>query len=270
MRYILPFGYQGVNEFLEPDIAALRKYFSMSEEDRKIDLMHEYSHMFRDYLIEDDVEFDWPIDGYGDEEQDYQIVNDFLYNGDEEQKKFIMGFGDYLYRKVTKDGLFDDDGPTWMYFSGEPEIVKNQWLIHFTKPTNVYDIVTKGFTKGVGDMYRLGLTTFLTADMKKDGGYNFSYLLSDFYKYSGSKYGDSAIMFRASGVRMWHIGDEEHQVIFFGRGAKDRIAIEESEDHKWAASDKSGKVIYGNNDLRKVTEWVTRNFTQYRNRILRG
>jgi hypothetical protein len=266
----MPYPYGLVTEYLEREIAQLRDYFSMSEEERKIDLVHTYSHMLEDYIIEDDVDFDWPVDEFGEKEPDYQIVNNYLYNGNKDTREFIRGFGDYLYKKIVDDDLLDMDTPTWAYYSGKPEIVKNQWLIHFVGPNVVDDIAENGFTRGVSDMYRLGLTRWLPEEEKDRGGFNFAYLLQDFYKYGGEKYGREAVIFRASGVRVWHIGDEEYQVIFFGKGAKDRIPIKSSDEHYWAIADRDGKNIYGHDDLRKVVEWVSRNYDQYRGVIVRS
>jgi hypothetical protein len=263
----MPYPYGLITEYLEREIAQLRDYFSMSEEERKIDLVHTYSHMLEDYIIEDDVDFDWPVDEFGEKEPDYQIVNNYLYNGNKDTKEFIRGFGDYLYRKIVKDGVLQDgDTPTWVYFSGKPELVKNQWLIHFTQKENAHRIKEQGFKVGVSDMTKLGLTTWLPEREKESGGYNFSYLLKDFYKYGGpDKYGSHAIMFRASGVRMWHVGDQEEQVIFLGNSAKNLILIEPGENSDWCIiSRKTDRVLYESDDLEEVCEWVVRNYEQYR------
>jgi hypothetical protein len=69
---------------------------------------------------------------------------------------------------------------------------------------------------------------------------------------------------------VWHIGDEEYQVIFYGKSAKDRIPIKSSDEHYWAITDRDGNNIYGHDDLRKVVEWVSRNYDQYRGVIVRS
>jgi len=70
-------------------------------------------------------------------------------------------------------------------------------------------IAKNGFTIGMSDMRKLGLTTYARNDgySKKYGGYNFAFSLDERdYKYAGNKYGKEAIVFRASGL--WYITQE--------------------------------------------------------------
>ena len=109
---------------------------------------------------------------------------------------------------------------------------------------------------------------------KKYGGYNFAYDVERYDRYAhsnhgrGFKYGKEAVIFRASGMELWHYGDEEPQVIFYGNTAKSIIPITEGEEHQWAVkSVKTGRSLYENDDFDNVVVWVLRNFVQYRKQL---
>lgn len=117
-------------------------------------------------------------------------------------------------------------------------------------------------------MEKLGLTCHLSEFEKKYGGYNFAYTLSDFPKYAkksgGYKYGSEAVVFNASGIKVWHYGDEEPQVIFYGNTAKNIIPITSGENTEFAIYSKDNKILYENDDLKNVVYWLIKNFNQYR------
>ena len=126
-------------------------------------------------------------------------------------------------------------------------------------------------------MSKLGLTTHLGDFDKKYGGYNFAYLLSDFVRYAkgdysrgsrGYKYGDEAVIFRASGIKVWHHGDQEPQVIFYGNTATNIIPITSGENAEWAIYGKNRRVLFENDDLQRVVNWLINNFDQYRKRLV--
>jgi hypothetical protein len=254
----------------------------MSDEAKKAYLPHEYNYFFDDFLEETDTEFEMPKEmrpsNYADEpEEEVDMFEDnielitWLENNN---KEIYNSFADYLYDKISSNTLpiTDSEYPAWTYF-GKPELIKNQWLIHFTD--NAQDIARNGFKYGVDDMTKLGLTTHLGEFDKKYGGYNFAYKLSDFSIYgkgnyshgSGYKYGKEAVVFNASGIKVWHYGDEEPQVIFYGKTAKDIIPIIGGENEKWEIYNKDGRILYENDDLKKVVDWLTNNYQQYRKNL---
>jgi hypothetical protein len=269
-----------LKEYITKDEVYLLNYFKESEESRKQYLPQEYYYFFEDFLIEEDIDFEKPKDyfpsnteGEPDEEQD-MFDNDlelmiWLENNN---KEIYDKFGDYLYEKLRNNTLPipEQEYPAWVYFDNNPEIVKNQWLIHFTKDAN--SIANEGFKYGVDEIEKLGLTTWLSDYEKKYGGYNFAYLLSDFkrYGYKGYnkyKYGDECVIFRASGVKLWHYGDEEYQVIFYGKTASNIIPIDFYNGEWYIANNKTLKLLYSNEDLEKVVMWLTKNYNQYKNVI---
>lgn len=269
-----------VNEYVTKDIVYLRDYFRSSEESRKEYLPHEYHYFFDDFLIEDDIDFSPPkefrasdIMDEPDEEVDmFDDTIELIIWLEKNDKKLYDSFANYLYKKIVDNTLPipDEDYPAWSYFDDSPELIKNQWLIHFTDDAD--SIAADGFKYGVDDMTKLGLTTRLGEFDKKYGGYNFAYTLSDYVRYGGKgnrsgggyKYGNECVIFRASGIKLWHHGDMEPQVIFYGNTANNIVAITEDEE-RWAIRNiKNGSVAYQNDDLDKVVNWFIKNYNQYR------
>lgn len=150
------------------------------------------------------------------------------------------------------------------------------WLIHFTDDPE--DIATEGFKYGMYDPSKLGLTTYIknTSSDKSDGGYNFAFEAGS--KYSKwaehqKKYGKHAVMFQNSGVRAWHNGDEEEQIIFWGPDVQPRNIVVLKHYDDWTVI---GKTLYYKSkypsfdkelfkgDFEKVEDWVMKHFQQYR------
>ena len=273
---------QMLNEYITKDIVYLKDYFKTSKSSKMEYLPHEYYYFFDDFLDETDIFFERPKktqpSNYMDEpdedvdmfDNDIELMT-WLENNNREM---YYKFGEYLYDKISNNTLPIDDAeyPAWSYFDDSPQLIKNQWLIHFTN--NVDSIAKNGFKFGVDDMTKLGLTTRLGEFDKKYGGYNFAYTLNDFKKYgassygnwskSGYKYGDEAVIFNASGIKVYHYGDEEPQVIFYGNTAKNIIPITSGENAKFGVYGKNGKLLFENDDLTKIVNWVVNNYQQYR------
>jgi hypothetical protein len=265
-----------LNEYITNDEIYLKDYFSMSEENKKQYLPHEYYYFFDDFLVETDTEFEFPKEtrpsNYSDEPDEEVDMFDShieLITWLERNNPVVYNlFADYLYEKIVDYTLpiSDSEYPAWSYFDDSPEVVKNQWLIHFTNDAD--GISRNGFKYGVDDMTKLGLTTHLGEFDKKYGGYNFAYLLSDFDRYGsdrdGYKYGREAVIFNASGIKLWHHGDNEPQVIFYGKTARNIIPIIEGENSKWGIYGKNGRLLFENDKLERVVQWLTQNYQQYR------
>lgn len=271
-----------LKEYITNNEVYLKDYLSMSEEQRKYYLPHEYHYFFDNFLDEEEIDFQAPREvvqsNYVDEPDEEVDMFDstielmtWLENNDRETYK---AFADYLYNKIDKNELPipESEYPAWSYFDDNPVVIKNQWLIHFTD--NATDVALEGFKYGVEEMDKLGLTTQLGEFDKKYGGYNFAYLLSDFQKYgsssygnwtkSGYKYGKEAVIFRASGVKVWHHSDEEPQVIFYGNTATNIIPITEGDDKKWSIRNRNNRILFESDELESVVSWLVKNYDQYR------
>ena len=253
-----------LSEYVTEPVSALAKYLNSSEEDKKVELAFAYPQYIYQFLGA----------GISDDEEALDAV-ERLYSKDRTKFNEFANHVYNLYSRgiISKDNLSISGYPTWQYmdFRG---YVKNQWLIHFSD--NAYDIWhSQTFKYGYDDFTALGLTTFLSKDIKKHGGYNFAYDTSDYLRYGRSsfrsgewKYGKEAVLFRASGIKVWHNGDEEPQVVFEGRTAKDIVYIENTDPGPWGVTNsKLRRPIYigGIND---VVVWVEKNFNQYKKVLL--
>lgn len=268
-------GIKPINEYITQDEVYLRNYFNMTDEQKKNSLPHEYPWFFKDFLEENDIDFQIPthnftdVDGEqtGDEYSDYEII-DWL---EQHNKPLFDQFANYLYEKIKYNELNipDQDYPAWSFFS-EGKLVKNKWLIHFTNEP--WSIAKNGFTHGVSEIEKLGLTTHFGEFEKKYGGYNFAFRAEIYQHYArgrhGYKYGQEAVMFIGSGIEVYHHGDEEPQVIFWGKNAKYIVPITKEYGDVYAVHNiKSGNIIYKHYDLDNVVSWVIRNYQQYQNKI---
>jgi hypothetical protein len=269
---------QILKEYVTRDIVYLKDYFKMPDSAKIEYLPHEHAYFFRDFLVETDTDFEEPTEKQRSTSTDVSGEDINMFEDDIEliiwleknNKELYIEFGEYLLEKIKNNELPipDADYPAWSFFDDSPELIKNQWLIHFTK--DAYGIAENGFKYGVDDMSKLGLTTHLSEFDKKYGGYNFAYTLGDFEKYGKSsgwigskyKYGDEAVVFNASGIKVWHYGDGEPQVIFYGNTAKNIIPIRV--DDEFYVQSKKGRLLYKNEKLPKVVDWIKNNYQQYR------
>lgn len=149
--------------------------------------------------------------------------------------------------------------------------VNNEWLIHFSD--NAADIWRNGFIYATNDIDYLAYSGAGSTNNKDSEGYDFAYLASEFMRYAFDdyhgtpKYGNEAVMFRASGVKATHFGDEEEQVMFYNKDAKDIVYLQNGYDG-WYVESNSGRPMYVNDDLGTVVEWVENNFDQYRKHLV--
>lgn len=268
-----------IKEYITQDVVSLKQYLSQTEEQKKAYLPQEYPYFFDDFMESNgNYDFKRPkneyMDANGDNAFDEELEDyDLIEWIDNNNHELYNEYADYLYDKINNGTLniSDSEYPAWSFFDDIPILVKNQWLIHFTNDSD--GIARDGFKYGVDEIDRLGLTTNISDFEKKYGGYNFAYLLSDFNRYGkagfGSrggeyKYGKEAVIFRASGIKTYHYGDEEPQIIFYGNTAKNIIPIKSGENNNWAIyNNKTGRIIIESDDLEKIVYWVEQNYQQY-------
>lgn len=247
-------------EYVTTDIINLKDYLTMSKEQKIENLPHEYIDYVEFWLEE------YPL------EIGSMTVHEFVEDIEYNNPKAYQDFGKWLYKRISNDSLdiSDEEYPAWHYLTA-PEVIKNQWLIHFTGDAE--KIAKEGFKLGVNEFHKLGLTTRLGEFEKMDGGYNFAFLLKDYYDYSYEglnefKYGTEAVVFRASGIKIFHEADYEPQVIFYGKTAKNIIPITGGDKGHWAIKNKFSSEIYReDDDLTIVVDWLTQNYPQYRKHL---
>ena len=259
-----------LDEFAQSEVAYLKRYLDINDTERADNLFYTFPHSFAAYLGEVDESRFVELGDNSDE------VQEALYdlNPTDFDRELIDDFYTWFFVSggARETGVEESDLPAWSYLDFK-QFVRQEWLVHFT--ANAYGIEKNGFTKGVSDMQQLGLTTHLGDYAKSQGGYNFAYRLHDFSRYGKGgyrgdswKYGDEAVIFKATGVLAWHNGDDEPQVIFSGKTAKNIVAVGKGEEAEYAISGKNGQILFENDDLERVAEWVESNWTQYRPAIL--
>ena len=154
--------------------------------------------------------------------------------------------------------------PSWLFMDFN-RVVKNEWCIHFGADSE--SIAREGFTGGTEEIEHLAYTG---AGQEKHGaGYDFAFPLGE-KDIDFNEYGDEAVIFQTSGIEIYHHGDTQNQVIFWGPYAKNFIPIKyDSEIGDWC--------IYGmNNQILKsgspstILSWVLNNLPQYRKQIMAG
>jgi hypothetical protein len=163
------------------------------------------------------------------------------------------------------------DAPTWAHMSlkNNKLLPRNTWLVHFTN--HPYDIASQGFTIGMDEMDKLGLTTYYS-NKAKQGGYNFAFIANSRdakFAASKGKYGKYAVVFQNSGVHAYHSSDEEDQVIFWGKDVSPKsIIVLTKEYDEWQVRSKyrlrNGETVLYTGDFQNCVNWIITNYNQYR------
>jgi hypothetical protein len=188
-------------------------------------------------------------------------------------KPFLSDYRDYL----ENIGAIDPNGGyTKSYFDPDVEVVKpSTWLVHFSDDAET--IWRQGFRLGNEDPSYLGLTFF---KQKHAPGYNFAFVAAsdDAHKAgTNKKYGNSAVMFRCAGVKAFHLGDWENQVIFHGPTVKpskmvllNYVPNQKSEQQSsWAVIGSDGRVLVYRDFFDDAAQWVMSHEAQYRKLLYR-
>lgn len=107
--------------------------------------------------------------------------------------------------------------PLYVTFSYEGDVI-DDWLVHFTSEKESQEsILESQCFHGISNLYNLAISA--GADEWVEDGFCFSFDLENIYenfKSGYSHYGDKGILFKSNGVKLYHNGDNEHQVIFIG------------------------------------------------------
>jgi len=182
--------------------------------------------------------------------------------------KYAEDFVQYVYR------YGDTDVPLFCAADFVKEI-HNEWLVHMTD--NLRGVNHEGFSYGV-EMEDLAYTPGRgTIKYKYGPGYNFAFEADDADTAEGSGYGKYCILFQASGVEIYHYGDEQHQVIFYGPSAKNLIFIVRADDYSdysgmWCVLDEKAsgydKYLCHFDRLQDAVYWAIKNFPQYMSRFI--
>jgi len=164
------------------------------------------------------------------------------------------------------------DLPTYAHADLRGSITHRQtWLAHFTDSPQ--EIGADGFTRGYHDYQRLGLTSWLSDEAKRYGGYNFAVNALDARaaERAYDSYGKHAVLFQAASVPIYHYGDNENQYIFLGNKIPpSSIAVLQSDGWDvWCVLSKipGGRDCLYRGSFEHVVHWVINNAAQYRRQI---
>lgn len=170
---------------------------------------------------------------------------------------------------LTSEGLDqfevanDAHAPAYLHFQVRGDAPADTWLVHFSD--EAAGIARDGFLHGHPDERTLGLTTWFVDSVRKaEAGWNFGFRATSGDANNAAynrKYGRDAVLFQAPGVRAYHWGDEEEQVIFWGPSAKRFIPLHRDSDRDgWYVADtKTGEPVR-EGTFREVVAWATDHF----------
>lgn len=255
-----------LNEYLDNEMMMpLKRLMTMSDEDKEDYLIRDFYYLSPDFIVN---HVDLSELGYDDENEDgYEIAEDLTdrINGGD-LKQYREGFINYI--KAYLDSNYTEQPPFLaMYYIKD---IHNGWLIHFSD--NADSISDSGFVFGTDEFNSLSYSGCRTGN-KFGQGYNFAYDVNDFEKYyqssrsSAPKYGEGAVLFRASGIKVWHYGDEEYQVIFNGKTVNSVVYIRYNDadsDYDWCIkNNRTGRIIVQDDSLAKLVKWYINNESQY-------
>ena len=170
---------------------------------------------------------------------------------------------DFIYHLHQQDSA---EAPSWAHMDLESFVLPgNTWLVHFSDDAD--SIKQEGFTYGVDQMDKLGLTTYFGKSAKEHGGYNFAFLADSRDASSaanGGKYGSDAVLFRATGLKVYHHGDQETQIIFYGKDVNPNDIVLLSKDGgDWQVVGGERGFVFESENFSDIVNWVEKNYSQY-------
>ena len=242
----------------------LHDYFTQSEESEAQNYLYNGENFALFFEFLQDYGY---IDALSDEDQndiyqrcqdkDETLVNDIV---EGKYSQYCEKFLEYLDQNTD---YIDQPSTRTMSFTSD---VNNQWLVHFSD--NADEIWRDGFEYGTADYDNLNYSDCGNIYNKENEGIAFAFEADDVNKSSDStRYGQEAVMFQASGVKAYHYGDCEDQVMFWTHDAKNLVWLRK-DNGEWYVGFDPYHPLYHNEEVTEVIDWVERNFNQYRKKLL--
>lgn len=214
-------------------------YFKKSIEEKEDELPKFFDENYPDVLS------DWCINNssYFLELEDYDTEDEAFENivyptthyelgnfpeAEKAYKEFLVNIVDSNFKGFDYDDI--TVLPLYLTYSYHDD-VEDDWLIHFTEgDENISSILKSQSFHGISDMKYLACTAQAAEDDENEGwvegGYCFAFHIDDIdynFKNGYSHYGHCGFLFKSSGIKLYHKGDDELQVIFIGNMVKNLI-----------------------------------------------
>lgn len=212
-------------------------YFNKTVEEKEKELpqfFHDnYPHVYDQWTEQNLDYFKDPDYNEDEDDGDFEFrVPEFYHHLED---KYLKEYTQFLVEIIDNfrqgDNPYDlslDVLPLYYTFTYEGT-VEDDWLIHFTEHEDTQEqIIESGYFLGIPSLYNLAISAANEEDWVKDG-YCFAYEYSDsYYNYKNGtiKYGNYGVLFKGSGVKLYHGGDEEHQVVFIGDQVSNMIPFD--------------------------------------------
>lgn len=183
--------------------------------------------------------------------------------GNEETDQMLYDLLRYLSKPATND-IHDDilDGgqlntlhKAYNYFDPKG-IVHDIWAIHYTNLEGYEGIQKNGFIFGTNDLDALAYSRNYQDGAPTDNeGWNFALPLDNDYLGEDLGYGDCGFLIKTDGVRAYHKGDHDDEIIFKGCMVKERHPFIYDEDNEcWILTDSKVNACF--KDIRSLIRFV--------------
>jgi len=212
----------------------LINYFEKTVEEKEEELPKFFDDNYPDILQNwcmNNSEYFVELDQYDSEEEAYDNVIpptthyelNYYPEAEKAYKEFLVGIVDNVFNNNSYN-LDLCILPLYVTYTYEGD-VENDWLVHFTSDGDSQKSILKsGYFHGISNMYNLAISA--AADEWVEDGYCFSFDLNDVgynFKSGYSHYGEYGILFKSSGIKLYHNGDDEIQTIFIGNQVSNLI-----------------------------------------------
>ena len=168
-----------------------------------------------------------------------RVINEAV--ASQEKEQMLIDLFNYLSKEPTDD-IYDGGNhgkhyintsyKAYNYF--EPKgIVHNVWAIHFTNMEGYEGIKSRGFRIGVPNYDELAYSAdYYDYDTPRKSGWNFALPVDNKYLGEDLGYGNCAFLIKTDGVRAYHKGDQDDEIIFKGCMVKKKYPFIYDEDYE--------------------------------------
>ena len=160
----------------------------------------------------------------------------------EEKEQMLIDLYNYLSQEPTDDiydggqhgkGYLNINYKAYNYF--EPKgIVHNVWAVHYTNLEGYEGIQSRGFRFGVSNYDALAYSQghYNNNEQSRKSGWSFALPIDNKYLGDDLGYGDCGFIIKTDGVRAYHKGDKDDEIIFKGCMVKKKIPFLYDEDYE--------------------------------------